>query len=253
MKRYKITVSYLGTDYCGWQTQKNGTSVQSVLEKAFFELFGRAAAVIGSGRTDSGVHALGQVAHFDADTSIPPDKIPFAVNTLLPVDIRVISCREVSEDFHARFGAKEKTYAYRLYISPHVNPLKSATAEHIPVRLDLNQMKKAAKYIEGTHDFKCFEAAGSKIKNTVRTVSKIKIEEDGADVTVTVTGNGFLYNMVRIIAGTLVYVGQGKLRADEIPDIILSGDRKRAGKTLPSKGLCLMSVIYGEKGADSQK
>lgn len=244
MKRYKITVSYLGTNYCGWQTQKNGLSVQAVLEKSFTKLFDAATAVTGSGRTDAGVHADGQVAHFDAETSIPSEKIPFAINTLLPEDIRVTACDVVDDDFHARFGAKEKTYVYRLYISPHISPLKNATAEHIPVKLNLTDMKTAAKSIEGTHDFKCFEAAGSTVKNTVRTVKEVKIETDGNDVAIFVTGNGFLYNMVRIIAGTLVDVGKGKIPVTEVKKIIDVGDRTRAGKTLPAKGLCLVSVIY---------
>ena len=209
MKRYKITVSYLGTNYCGWQTQKNGTSVQSVLENAFSKLFGAKTAVTGSGRTDAGVHALGQVAHFDAETSIPAEKIPFAINTMLPEDVRVLSCEEVSPDFHARFQAKEKTYVYKLYLSPHLNPLKNATAENICVPLDFAEMEKAARFIEGTHDFRCFEASGSSVKDTVRTVEKVEIIKNGEDVEIRVTGNGFLYNMVRIIAGTLVDVGKG--------------------------------------------
>lgn len=244
MKRYKITVSYLGTNYCGWQTQKNGTSVQSVLETAFSKLFGAKTSVTGSGRTDAGVHALGQVAHFDAETSIPAEKIPFAINTTLPEDIRVLSCEEVDGDFHARFGAKEKTYVYRLYLSPHLNPLKNATAENVCVLLDFAEMEKAARIIEGTHDFKCFEASGSSVKDTVRTVKSVEIVKNGDDVEIKVTGNGFLYNMVRIIAGTLVDVGKGKIAAAEIEDVIASGDRTRAGKTLPAKGLTLFSVEY---------
>ena len=244
MKRYKITVSYLGTNYCGWQTQKNGTSVQSVLENAFSKLFGAKTAVTGSGRTDAGVHALGQVAHFDAETSIPAEKIPFAINTMLPEDVRVLSCEEVSSDFHARFQAKEKTYVYKLYLSPHLNPLKNATAENICVPLDFEEMEKAARFIEGTHDFRCFEASGSSVKDTVRTVEKVEIIKNGEDVEIRVTGNGFLYNMVRIIAGTLVDVGKGKIAANDVEDIIKSGDRVRAGKTLPAKGLTLYSVKY---------
>ena len=244
MKRYKITVSYLGTNYCGWQTQKNGTSVQSVLENAFSKLFGAKTAVTGSGRTDAGVHALGQVAHFDAETSIPAEKIPFAINTMLPEDVRVLSCEEVSSDFHARFQAKEKTYVYKLYLSPHLNPLKNATAENICVPLDFEKMEKAARFIEGTHDFRCFEASGSSVKDTVRTVEKVEIIKNGEDVEIRVTGNGFLYNMVRIIAGTLVDVGKGKIAANDVEDIIKSGDRVRAGKTLPAKGLTLYSVTY---------
>lgn len=244
MKRYKITVSYLGTNFCGWQIQKNGRSVQAELEQAFGKLFGQKTAVTGSGRTDAGVHATGQVAHFDAETSIPAEKIPFAVNTVLPEDVRVLFCEVAPEDFHARFQAKEKTYVYSLYISPHINPLKNATAEHIPVKLNLEDMKKAASQIVGTHDFKCFEATGSTVKNTVRTVKKVEITEEDGEIKISVTGNGFLYNMVRIIAGTLVDVGKGKIACGTISDVISSGDRTRAGKTLPAKGLCLLSVEY---------
>lgn len=242
--RYAVTVSYLGTNYCGWQNQKNGISVQEVLEKAFSKLFGVKTAVYGSGRTDAGVHALGQVAHFDAETSIPSDKIPFAINTMLPEDIRIVSCRSVDDSFHARFRAKRKTYVYRLYYAPHGNPLKNATAEHLTVMPDIEKMKIAAEYIVGKHDFKCFEASGSVVKDTVRTVYSVKVEENGGDISVTVCGNGFLYNMVRIIAGTLVDVGKGKIGVEELPSIMDSGDRTLAGKTLPAHGLCLVSVEY---------
>lgn len=242
--RYAVTIQYLGTAYCGWQNQKNGVSVQSVLEKAFTTLFNKKTAIYGSGRTDAGVHALGQVAHFDADTPIPAEKISFVVNTLLPDDIKVIKCIEVNKDFHARFSATQKTYIYRLYISPHINPLKMQTSQNIPVPLDVEAMRIAGSYIEGEHDFKCFSATGSKVKDTVRIVYKIKIEENGEDISIEVTGNGFLYNMVRIIAGTLVDVGKGKINAEDIPSIILSGDRKRAGKTLSANGLCLKEVKY---------
>ena len=246
MKRYKITVSYLGTNYCGWQTQKNGTSVQSVLENAFSKLFGAKTAVTGSGRTDAGVHALGQVAHFDAETSIPAEKIPFAINTMLPEDVRVLSCEEVSSDFHARFQAKEKTYVYKLYLSPHLNPLKNATAENICVPLDFAEMEKAARFIEGTHDFRCFEASGSSVKDTVRTVEKVEIIKNGEDVEIRVTGNGFLYNMVRIITGTLLEVGKGDYPPEKVKEILAAKDRKMAGATARPEGLTLVQIRYPE-------
>lgn len=243
MKRYRITLSYLGTAYCGWQNQKNGLSIQEVVEKAFGRLFGRETAVTASGRTDAGVHAEAQVAHLDADTSIPAEKIPFAVNTLLPEDIRVLSCEEAPDDFHARFSAKEKTYRYSVYASHHSAPLEN-TAVHVTGKLDLDEMRRAAAFIEGKHDFRCFEASGSEIRDTVRTVREIRIEERGRITDIFVTADGFLYNMVRIIAGTLVSAAKGKIPADEIPEIILSGDRTRAGKTLPAKGLTLIGVKY---------
>lgn len=242
--RYKITVSYLGANYCGWQNQKNGISVQEVLEKAFEKLFQKKTTLHASGRTDAGVHAEGQVAHFDMQTSIPPDKIPYAINTFLPDDIRVLSCEVADENFHARFSAKRKTYEYRMYLSPHINPLKNITAEQVIGELDLDAMRKAAKFIEGTHDFKCFEASGSKIIDTCRTVYAVEISDDQNDIVISVTGNGFLYNMVRIIAGTLVDVGRGKIAPEDILDIISKKDRTLAGKTLPAKGLCLKAVDY---------
>ncbi|MDR3216552.1 MAG: tRNA pseudouridine(38-40) synthase TruA [Clostridiaceae bacterium] len=242
--RYKITFAYKGTAYAGWQRQKNAVSVQEVLEGAFERLFGAPCSVTASGRTDAGVHAAGQVAHFDADTSVPPDKIPFAVNAFLPQDISVYACEPVSDAFNARFTAKRKTYAYSFYTEPHINPLKNDLACHIPYTLNLPEMRRAAEFLKGTHDFKCFEATGSIIKNTVRTLYFLEISYDNGEYKITVTGNGFLYNMVRIIAGTLVYVGMGKIPADDISGIIEGRDRTRAGKTLPANGLTLVSVEY---------
>ncbi len=261
--RYRAVISYFGARYVGWQRQLNGLSVQEVFEKALEKTFGTKTAATASGRTDAGVHAEGQVVHFDADTSIPVDKIPFAVNTHLPDDVSMLSCEVVSDDFNARFNAKRKTYCYKTYISKHRRPMLEPTHEHIIVPVDLDKIKEACKIIEGTHDFKCFEASGSIIKNTVRTIYSIEVEtaplqtyssEDSATekdglltnsvMNVYVTGNGFLYNMVRIIAGTLLYVGIGKLTPDDVRTILESGDRKLAGKTLSAKGLHLIQVIY---------
>lgn len=261
--RYRAVISYFGARYVGWQRQLNGLSVQEVFEKALEKTFGTKTAATASGRTDAGVHAEGQVVHFDADTSIPVDKIPFAVNTHLPDDVSMLSCEVVSDDFNARFNAKRKTYCYKMYVSKHRRPVLEPTHEHIIVPVDLDKIKEACKIIEGTHDFKCFEASGSIIKNTVRTIYSIEVEtaplqtyssEDSATekdglltnsvMNVYVTGNGFLYNMVRIIAGTLLYVGIGKLTPDDVRTILESGDRKLAGKTLSAKGLHLIQVIY---------
>ncbi len=269
--RYRAVISYFGERYVGWQRQLNGLSVQEVLEKALEKTFGTPTGATASGRTDAGVHAEGQVVHFDAETSIPVDKIPFAVNTELPSDISMLSCEVVDDDFNARFSAKRKTYRYSLYLSKHPRPMLEPTHEHIVVPLDLTAMKEAAKVIEGEHDFKCFEASGSVVKSTVRTVYKIAIdfrpikaltvnksfaetdiltphfdESKAFDCTIdiSVTGNGFLYNMVRIIAGTLLYVGLHKLTVDDVAKIIETGDRKMAGKTLSAKGLCLVKVVY---------
>ena len=261
--RYRAVISYFGARYVGWQRQLNGLSVQEVLERALEKIFNAPTSVTASGRTDAGVHAEGQVVHFDAETSIPVDKIPFAVNTELPDDVSMLSCEVAPEGFNARFNAKRKTYRYSLYLSKHIRPMLEPTREHIVVPLDLTAIRAAAKVIEGEHDFKCFEASGSAVKNTVRTVYQIAIacnpleasKNGGASgfdenkafdclVDISVTGNGFLYNMVRIIAGTLVYVGLHKLTVEDVKEIIEKGDRKRAGKTLSAKGLCLVRVEY---------
>lgn len=256
--RYRAVISYYGANYVGWQRQLNGLSVQEVLEKALEKTFGAPTSATASGRTDAGVHALGQVVHFDADTSIPTDKIPFAVNTHLPDDVSMLSCEIAPENFNARFSAKRKTYCYKIYVSKHRLPVLELDHEHITYPLDLDKIEQAAKIIEGTHDFKCFEASGSVVKNTVRTVYSVvvatrhfdnaTVRADGkffdGELSISVTGNGFLYNMVRIIAGTLVYVGIGKLTPQDVSRILETGDRKAAGKTLGAKGLTLMSVQY---------
>lgn len=256
--RYRAVISYYGANYVGWQRQLNGLSVQEVLEKALEKTFGAPTSATASGRTDAGVHALGQVVHFDADTSIPTDKIPFAVNTHLPDDVSMLSCEIAPENFNARFSAKRKTYCYKIYVSKHRLPVLELDHEHITYPLDLDKIEQAAKIIEGTHDFKCFEASGSVVKNTVRTVYSVDVatrhfdnatlRADGkffdGELSISVTGNGFLYNMVRIIAGTLVYVGIGKLTPQDVSRILETGDRKAAGKTLGAKGLTLMSVQY---------
>ncbi|NLZ25188.1 MAG: tRNA pseudouridine(38-40) synthase TruA [Clostridiales bacterium] len=242
--RYLITVEYDGTNYVGWQKQTNGISVQEVLENALGRLFSKDTPCTAAGRTDAGVHALAQAVHFDADTSIPTEKIPFALNTLLPDDISVKSIREVPGDFNARYSAKKKTYRYSIYVSPHRLPLLERTHAHCVKPLDIDEMKKAAEHIKGEHDFSAFEAAGAVVKSKVRTIYSLNIEQKGNEVTITVTGNGFLYNMVRIIAGTLMYVGLHKLSADDVKTIIDSRDRTAAGKTLPAKGLMLVSVEY---------
>lgn len=260
--RYRAVISYFGARYVGWQRQLNGLSVQEVLEKALEKTFGAKTSATASGRTDAGVHAEGQVVHFDADTSIPVDKIPFAVNTHLPDDVSMLSCEVAPDDFNARFNAKRKTYCYKIYLAKHCRPMLEPTHEHITVPVDIDKIREACKIIEGTHDFKCFEASGSVIKNTVRTVYSIDVSvqdlpcsekreeriQGGAifdcELCISVTGNGFLYNMVRIIAGTLLYVGIGKLTPDDVRSILEGGDRKRAGKTLSAKGLHLVSVAY---------
>lgn len=254
--RFRAVISYFGKEYVGWQRQLNGPSVQEALERALSETFGAPTHATASGRTDAGVHAEGQVVHFDADTAIPPEKIPFAVNTRLPDDISMLSCEPVSEDFNARFSAKRKTYRYDIYVSRHRRPVLEQTHAHVVIPLSLTAMRACADAIEGEHDFKGFEASGSAVKSTVRTVYSIELKAEGAAedgtlsegrLSVYVTGNGFLYNMVRIIAGTLVYAGQGKLSVEDVERVLETGDRTLAGKTLPPHGLTLVSVGYGEE------
>ena len=253
--RYRAVVSYYGKHYVGWQRQLNGPCVQEALEKALSVTFGTPTQATASGRTDAGVHAEGQVVHFDADTAIPPEKIPFAVNTALPRDISMLSCEPVPDDFNARFSAKRKTYRYNIYVSRHRRPMLEGTHAHIVVPLDLAAMRECADIIEGEHDFKCFEASGSAVKSTVRTVYSMRLEADGdvrdgilrdGTLGIYVPGHGFLYNMGRISAGTLGYAGQGKLTAADVRRVLATGDRTLAGKTMPPEGLTLVSVEYGE-------
>ena len=242
--RVLIRVEYKGTDYCGWQRQKNGLSVQEVLANAVRETTGESSVMHGSGRTDAGVHAMGQAVHFDTHTSIPLEKLPIAINAHLPASVRVLSAREVAADFNARFDAVSKTYLYKMYVAPVSSPLREGLFACVHKKPNPEEMRRAATYLLGEHDFKVFQAAGGHVKTTVRTISSFEIREDGEELSFEVTGNGFLYNMVRIMVGTLYYVGIGKIGADEIPEILLSGKRDRAGKTMPPEGLYLKEVRY---------
>ncbi len=242
--RIAIVVEYDGTEYCGWQIQPNGNTVQAELERAVEKVTGKRTPVTGSGRTDAGVHALGQVAHFDTDFSIPPENFAFALNAVLPKDIKVIKSERAKDGFHARFSAKKKTYAYKFYVSDVPRPLKDRYFARVPYPLDFSAMKKAAEYFVGEHDFRCFLASNSSVKDTIRTVYSATIGKDGEDYVFTVSGNGFLYNMVRIMVGTLIKAGTGKIKAEEVGKIIESGDRSLAGATMPPQGLTLLSVEY---------
>ncbi len=246
--RVLLRVEYKGTDYCGWQRQKNGLSVQEVLARAVLETTGEASVMHGSGRTDAGVHAMGQAVHFDTHTHIPLDKLPIALNAHLPESIRVLSAREVPSTFNARFDAISKTYLYKVYCAPVSSPLREGLFAFVHKRPNVDEMRRAAAYILGEHDFKVFQAAGGHVKTTVRKITSLEISECGDEITFEVTGNGFLYNMVRIMVGTLYYVGIGKIRAEEIPEIILSKQRDRAGKTMPPEGLYLKKVVYSIDG-----
>ena len=243
--RIKLTLEYDGTNYCGWQIQPNGVTVQQVLEDAIFAVTGEKTTVTGSGRTDSGVHALGQVAHFDTSSSIPPERFAPALNSALPSDVRVVKSGLATNDFHSRFCAKKKTYAYKFYVSDALKPLTDRYAAFVSYPLDFIAMKNACELFTGAKDFRAFMATGSEVNDTVRTIyyTSVKLSDDGV-FTFTVTGNGFLYNMVRIMAGTLVAVGEGKIPASNITKAFETGDRKLLGKTMPARGLTLVSVEY---------
>jgi tRNA pseudouridine38-40 synthase len=242
--RVKLTVEYDGTNYAGWQRQMNALSVQEMLETAFETAAGESVRINGAGRTDAGVHAMAQVAHMDTQCAIPPDKICYALNMQLPPDIRVKHSQQVDDSFHARFDAKGKHYRYTILSAVHASAVYRHTAAHFRGTLDVQAMRQAAEYILGTHDFACFCASGSEVKDTVRTVYSLDITVEEPFIHMDIKGSGFLYHMVRIIAGTLIEIGQKKRIATSMRDIIDSKDRKRSGVTAPAKGLMLMSVYY---------
>lgn len=242
--RIKLTLEYDGTPFCGWQTQPNGNSVQQEVTSAIKKVTGEDVNLVGSGRTDAGVHALAQVAHFDTDSTIPPERFAPVLNAILPDEIKVLKSELVSDDFNARYSAKRKTYEYRMYCSKTSHPLKSRYSVQIGYPLNVEQMRVAASFFVGEHDFKCFLASNSSVKSTVRTVYAADVEICGDEIVFTTTGNGFLYNMVRIMVGTIVKVGEGKMSAEDVKRVVESGDRNAAGKTMPAKGLVLKSVEY---------
>lgn len=242
--KFKLTLMYDGTNYHGWQRQKNGVTVQEVLEDALAGVFGAETPVVGCSRTDARVHARMFVCSFSADTTIPADKLPFVLNTALPPDIRAVKGETAPEGFNARFDAVKKTYEYRILNTVHADPFLRNYAWHYPAALDAAEMERACGLIRGRRDFRCFMAAGSKAKTTVRDLSELSLVRDGGLITVTASANGFLYNMVRIIVGTLVYVGAGKLRADDLEALIEGRDRRALGLTAPPQGLCLVRVEY---------
>lgn len=244
MKRVKLIIAYDGTNYCGWQTQINGITVEEVINKCLSELTGEDIAVIGASRTDSGVHALGNVAVFDTETKIPAEKISFALNQRLPEDIRIQKSEEVDMDFHPRFCDSTKTYEYKILNRRFMMPTLRLYTHFVYMPLDVDKMKKAAEYIVGEHDFASFCSAGSQVKTTVRTVYSLDIEKHDDVITLRISGNGFLYNMVRIIAGTLIKVGLGIYPPEHVKEIIDSKDRYHAGPKAPACGLTLVGIQY---------
>ena len=246
MKRILLTVEYDGTNYAGWQRQLNGLAVQQVLEETLQKATKERIVVTGASRTDAGVHALGQAVHFDTESRIPPEKYPFVLNTMLPRDVRVHTGREVPEGFHARFMTCGKRYTYRIVNSRHASAIRRNTHVHVPLPLDLKPMQEAAKQLLGTHDYAAFQAAGGTAKTTIRTITKAELVQMGDEINLTVEGDAFLYNMVRIIAGTLIEIGLGRRSVNAFSEAYETLDRLSLGVTAPPQGLELTKVYYPE-------
>lgn len=258
MPTFKITVAYDGTDYIGWQRQATGVSIQSLLEDALREFDDRDVAVAGAGRTDAGVHALGQVASFTLERTIDPTTLVRALNHKLPPDVRIRAACEVAPQFHARFDARTKTYRYRIWTGDVFSPFQRRYAWHVPGELDLRAMARAAELVAGTRDFAAFQGQGSDTPTTTRTVYRSELRAPSAAgnrsrrprhqsglIVYDVSGNGFLRHMVRTIVGTLIEIGRGRREASWMADVIASRDRTQAGQTAPAPGLFLMTVGYG--------
>ena len=245
MRNIKLTIEYDGKDFNGWQKQPDKLNIQGTIEKAIERITGEQVDLMASGRTDRGVHALGQVANFKTNSNIPIEKFAIAINSNLKKSILIKSAEEVDERFHSRLTCKKKTYRYVINNSKYGTAIYRNLETHIPIKLNIEEMQKAIKFFEGEHDFKAFKSSGTSSKSSVRTIYKAEVKQMSNDkIWIELTGNGFLYNMVRIIAGTLVEVGLGKIKAEEINDIMESKRRENAGKTLPPQGLYLVNVEY---------
>ena len=244
-KRVRLTVAYDGTNYHGWQIQNNGITIESELNRCLTDLLREPVEVIGASRTDSGVHALGNIAVFDTTSRMPAEKISYALNQRLPEDIRIQKSEQVPQDWHPRRCDSRKTYEYRIYRAQFPMPVKRLYSLFTYYELDVNRMQEAAAYLEGEHDFKSFCQTGAQVESSVRTIYSVEVEEQGEnDLVIRVCGNGFLYNMVRIIAGTLFDVGIGKIAPEDIPAILEKKDRKAAGPTAPAHGLTMIGLEY---------
>ncbi len=242
--RIKLIISYDGTNFWGWQKQKNGVSIQETLEKAIETACGEKVVATASGRTDAGVHAEAQVVHFDTNSTVPADKFYKAINPFLPSDIKVLSSCFVDDSFNARKSAKKKTYCYKFYFSEVDLPLKDRYAVRLSEEPDFEKIQKTCSLFVGEHDFKAFSSTGSSVKTTVRTVHSVDVERQNGGFSISITGNGFLYNMVRIVSGVLLDVGYGKIDKEDILLAFETGKREILGKTLPAKGLTLVEVKY---------
>lgn len=244
MRNIKLTIEYDGKDFNGWQKQPNKLNIQGTIEKAIETITKEPVDLMASGRTDAGVHAIGQVANFKTNSNIPIEKFAVAINSNLKKSILIKSAEEVDERFHSRLTCKRKTYCYVINNSPVGTAIFRNLETHIAIPLDVEKMQEAILYFKGEHDFKAFKSSGTSSKSSVRTIYEASVKKEGDKIYISLTGNGFLYNMVRIISGTLVEVGMGKIKPEEIPNIIKSGKRENAGKTLPPQGLYLVKVEY---------
>lgn len=242
--RVKLVVAYEGTNYCGWQVQPNGITIEEVLNRELSRLLGESITVTGASRTDAGVHSLGNVAVFDTNTRMPAEKISYALNRSLPEDIMVQESSEVPQDFHPRFAKSTKTYEYRILNARFRQPLERRTSLFYHYPLDEQLMQQAADYLVGEHDFTSFSSVHAQTNSFVRTIYDLTVERQGEMITIRVTGNGFLYNMVRIIAGTLLQVGAGSRPPEEMAQILSGRDRELAGPTAPAHGLTMIGIRY---------
>lgn len=244
--RVRLTVAYDGTQYHGWQLQPNGITIESVLNQALFDLLGEEISVIGASRTDAGVHSLGNVAVFDTNARIPAEKISYALNQRLPEDVVVQESKEAAADFHPRRCNSRKTYEYRILNRKFPDPMRRRDTYFYHYDLDVNQMKEAAKSLVGEHDFKSFCSIHTDVESTVRTLYEAEVRRKEDIITIRLTGSGFLYNMVRIIAGTLVEVGRGRLKPEAVKRILEEKDRSAAGPTAPACGLTMIGIAFEE-------
>lgn len=244
MRNIKLTIEYDGTRYYGWQRQPIGNTIQQEVEKAISKVIKEYVEVIGSSRTDSGVHAKGYVANFKTNVKMPAEKFRDAINCKLPRDIVIIKSEEVDLDFHARYSSKGKTYCYTILNREYPCAIDKDYVYYYRWKLNVKEMKKACKYFLGTHDFKAFQTPGGSVKTSIRTISDLHIETNVDKIKIYISADGFLYNMVRIIVGTLILVGSNKIKEDFVKNIIESGVRQNAGKCAPANGLCLEKVFY---------
>lgn len=252
MKRIRLTVAYDGTNYCGWQIQPNGITIQEVLENCLEDLTGKKTEIMGASRTDAGVHALGNIAVFDTDMRMPGEKFSFALNQRLPEDIRIQKSEEVPPDFHPRYRESEKTYVYRILNRQFPIPTQRLYAHFTYIPLDTARMREAGSYLIGEHDFKSFCGAGAQVKTTVRTIKEVSVSRKDDLITIKIRGNGFLYNMVRIIAGSLMEIGGGMYPPEHMKEILEARDRQEAGPTAPARGLTLAEIRYPDQTAEEE-